>query len=420
MWKDLGLNIPIEEGTYWLNNQVIKGFDVNGNTHNFYRLKVGDDLSISVKKHADYLKSKSFELESWEQTICRLSDRLNDLEQYSLSMLKEHGLNTQSKIIDTSSTGKDSMVKTYLATKAGLKFKTYFNFTTIEVADVFKMAKEFEYEIIMPEKKHGGFYQYIDKYQTIPSRLNRFCCTKYKEDATINLFDKDKDIIFLFGMRNDESQTRSDYLDVWRNHKWNTEHWTGLLPIRHWTDLDIWLYTLREGIRINPKYKKGYDRVGCAIACPNYTKTTWVLDKYWYPTEYNRWHNKLKQDFLANNKWITMNCTIEEYLAGAWTGGILRSEPNEQVISEYSEYSNLDISVSEKYFNKYCSNGCINSKKQPLKIKSRDVLAMNMKLFGIHIEKFQCKKCLMKEFGWSKDDWNDKVKSFKTQGCLLF
>ena len=31
MWHDLKLDIPIQEGTYWLNNQVVKAFDTDGN-----------------------------------------------------------------------------------------------------------------------------------------------------------------------------------------------------------------------------------------------------------------------------------------------------------------------------------------------------------------------------------------------------
>jgi len=45
---------------------------------------------------------------------------------------------------------------------------------------------------------------------------------------------------------------------------------------------------------------------------------------------------------------------------------------------------------------------------------------MNMKMFGRNIEKFKCKKCLMKEFGWTKEDWNKQVEDFKMQGCKLF
>ena len=32
----------------------------------------------------------------------------------------------------------------------------------------------------------------------------------------------------------------------------------------------------------------------------------------------------------------------------------------------------------------------------------------------------KCKKCLMKEMNWTKENWNEQVESFKLQGCKLF
>ena len=113
---------------------------------------------------------------------------------------------------------------------------------------------------------------------------------------------KTKKLLFLFGIRNEESTKRSNYQDVWRNDKWGKRDWIAILPIRKWSELDIWLYILDEEIEINDKYKYGYDRVGCGIACPNYTKYTWVLDKYWYPMLFYRWREILRRDFINNNK----------------------------------------------------------------------------------------------------------------------
>ena len=115
-----------------------------------------------------------------------------------------------------------------------------------------------------------------------------------------------------------------------------------------------------------------------------------------------------------------MNCTVDEYVTKAWTGGVYRDEPTEEVISEFSQYSGLDIPIARKYFNRYCANGCINKRRQPLRIRDRNALAMNMKMFGRNINHFLCKKCLMKEFGWSKSQWDEKVNEFKEQGCQLF
>lgn len=50
----------------------------------------------------------------------------------------------------------------------------------------------------------------------IPSRLNRFCCNYFKESPTIDYFPDDEPLIFLFGMRNQESVRRSGYKDIWK------------------------------------------------------------------------------------------------------------------------------------------------------------------------------------------------------------
>jgi hypothetical protein len=152
--------------------------------------------------------------------------------------------------------------------------------------------------------------------------------------------------------------------------------------------------------------------VGCAVACPFYSKSTWVLDKYWYLKMYVRWHDILDKDFVNNNKALIMNCTQEEYHL-CWNGGTYRDEPTDEVINEFATMNNLNIDIAKKYFNHSC---CECGKR----IKSKEVLAMNMKYFGRQTNKFYCKKDLMKILGLSKEEWEQRVKDFKQQGCQLF
>jgi 3'-phosphoadenosine 5'-phosphosulfate sulfotransferase (PAPS reductase)/FAD synthetase len=403
------------EGYYWLDNQIIKAFDKQGDLHKIMRLKIDDNLNIISKQY----KNNEIKLESWQETINRNKDIIDQREKESLELLSKYK-DTDRLIIDTNSTGKDSMVKTHLAKKAGLKFDTYFNCTTMNVADSNIMAKNNKYKFTYPNKKYKSFYKWRERENIIPSRLNRCCCKYFKEDPTINSFDKKDKLLFLFGMRNDESTNRSGYTDIWVNEKWGKRDWIGLLPIRQWNDLEIWLYIIREGIEINYKYKKGYNRVGCGIVCPNYNKSTWVLDKYWYPSLYKRWKNILREDFLKNYKWISVHCTLEEYLQGAWAGGLLRPEPNEEVIKEFANYKDITEDIAIKYFDKYCINGCKNRRNKPLKIKDKDTLAMNLKMIGRNTEKFMCKKCLIEHLGINEEQWNKYIEEFKQQGCNLF
>ena len=230
----------------------------------------------------------------------------------------------------------------------------------------------------------------------------------------VSQLDHNHPYLMWMGMRNEESNTRSGYQDEWINEQeWGKTCWQGILPIRKWTEMDVWLYTIWKNVPICSKYKKGYARQGCNIACPFYTKSTWVLDKYWYPQAYERWRNILKEDFIANKKWIIMNCTIDEYLTQAWNGGTFRDEPTDEVIQEFAEYTGIDKSVVPQYFNKECCN----CKKR---IKHKQVLSMNLKMHGRGINKFFCKKCLMKEFDWNNEDWDKQIETFKKQGCELF
>ena len=57
MWADLGYELPIEEGRYWLDNNFILGFTHDGNLVKLYKYKVDDDLNISLKPYDDKMKS---------------------------------------------------------------------------------------------------------------------------------------------------------------------------------------------------------------------------------------------------------------------------------------------------------------------------------------------------------------------------
>lgn len=37
----------LKEGYFWLDNQIIKGFDKQGNIHKFYRISISDDLKLA-------------------------------------------------------------------------------------------------------------------------------------------------------------------------------------------------------------------------------------------------------------------------------------------------------------------------------------------------------------------------------------
>jgi phosphoadenosine phosphosulfate reductase len=348
-------------------------------------------------------------LEKWKDTVIRNINIITEREKESVSLIQEcfQKYNEYEPHILTSG-GKDSSVEMYLVRKVKQDTHSYANNTTLDCADTYLHLKTIEnLDIINPKE---GFYQWRERMNFIPTRFARACCDIFKEGAMMDYLDTSKKMVFFLGMRNEESSNRSNYLDYWDNQKWSKE-WKGCLPIRKWTELEIWLYIMYNNIPINEKYKKGYSRVGCAIACPYYTKSTWVLDDYWYPSMRKRWVDILVKDFKENNKAIIMNCTENEYIS-CWNGGTFRAEPTEGVILEFAQNNNLNLEIAEKYFNHICT--CNK------KVKQKEVLAMNMKFFGRNTNQFLCKKCLMKNLDINKEQWIEQVNKFKQQGCELF
>lgn len=69
MWSAKNVALPLFEGYFWLDKQIIKAFDKSGEIHKLYRITVNDDLSISFKK---YPQKRDFQPESWSETAMRI------------------------------------------------------------------------------------------------------------------------------------------------------------------------------------------------------------------------------------------------------------------------------------------------------------------------------------------------------------
>ena len=403
--KDNNIDLELQEGYYWLDRQIIKAYDKQGKIHKVARLKIDDQLNITNTLY----KKENFEIESWEETVERNAEKLAERERetlYTIKLMVNKYVGYEPMILN--STGKDSCVTAHLV-KQIVNAQDVFNNTSLDCADTYKFVKKMDDVMIINPKE--GFYKWVDK-NIIPTRFSRGCCTYFKEGAMKDNLDHHKKYLFFMGMRNEESAQRSGYENEWKNVKWGDMPWQGILPIREWSEEEIWLYIFKMNIPFNTKYKKGYARVGCAIACPFYTKSTWILDKYWYPGMYKRWHDILSNDFIDNDKWTKLNCTFHEYHMN-WNGGLVRPEPNEEVISEFAMVMTLDHVVAAKYFNHTC-------KVCDKKVNKKNDIAMNLKFLGRNIDEFHCKKHLMELLELDKEQWNYYVDTFTKSDCNLF
>ncbi|WP_075810186.1 phosphoadenosine phosphosulfate reductase family protein [Clostridium perfringens] len=404
------------------------------------------------------------------EEIEKHSDRLNTLEEQSIietmcciQYHKDH----EFRLSDSS--GKDSAVCSHIYKKAMKRLNRcdydldFFN-TTNDTADTYLNIKknmrehcEFILEILLDRKPtlkevkelyrekefewihnpQKGWYRWLeeDKNYLLPSIMMRNCCSTYKEGELKKLLDKNKKYVLFLGMRKYESSKRADY-DWYLNdainemylqtkkdkYKLNVpKNWIRFLPIVEWENKDIWLYMIKENIRFNEQYLKGFSRIGCLI-CPYASDYNHILTKYWYPRFQKRWDNVVEKNYDIWRVNKRLKWSLEEWQSGKWKAAtskpqeLIQKKATPERVKELSEMLGISEELARKYFKKECSCG---SKLNPSEV------GMFLKLFGRYegledTRQYLCKKCMCKELGWTTDYYKEKYIGFSEQGCNLF
>ena len=302
--------------------------------------------------------------------------------------------------------GKDSTVASHMSMDICEKYgnvRVLFGNTTNETHYTYRYVKEMygdKLEIANPKE---GFYGWCLKTGIVPSRLTRSCCGIFKEGNIAHYLDEDKKTLQVCGIRRDESKTRSEYTQEKVNTKWGVkqkENWKFYFPIIEFDDLDVWCYILFHTINYNYLYRFGYSRVGCTN-CPYRSEYETELNKHFltYYDEY--WKSILSTIFMRDGLAINMNCTLQEFLDGAWKAGIVREEPTDEVIQEFADFKDISFEQAKKYFK---ANRCSCGKRL-----SKDVIALNMKLLGRNTEGRMCLKCLAEFLGTTKQELKKQI-----------
>lgn len=404
--EQLGIEIPSEAA--WMDRMCIKVIDENNNWHIIYRIKA-EVMKLELKKDNRELLNK-INIKTWNDLILENERHLVELENKSKEIIKKYlGIYSGYRPCVPVSGGKDSAVTHYIVNLI-TKEQTVFSNTSNETHHTYKYINE-NYCDAIKISPDEGFYTFVQRTGFVPTRFGRACCTTQKEMPMIQKLPKDDKILFFMGMRKAESQNRSTYTTEWKNTRWGNRDWQGILPILEWSDIDVLLYMLYREIPFNYLYTIGYGRVGCVNCCFR-SDYELLLNKYFLTPYHDRWQLILENDFIGNKKATTLNCSLEEYKNGAWKAGVVRDEPTEEIINEFSEQQNLNIDIAKKYFNKTCM--CCGKK-----LKSLDI-ALSMKLYGRQITSFKCVKCLGKDFNMTAKELKEKAKEFRSSGCDLF
>lgn len=315
--------------------------------------------------------------------------------------------------------GKDSTVVEHMCgdiCRLYYSTNTLFCNTTNETHHTYRYVLNTYKDNLIIVNPDVGFYNWCKDGMFIPTRFTRGCCTKFKEDSLIEKLKQytDKRVLHITGIRKSESSNRKQYTQIRKGHWRNKDaqnNWDMYLPILDFTDLDVWAYIFCNNLKFNKLYEYGYNRVGCTN-CPYRTDYEIELNRYFLPSYHYRWMNILAEIFVESGTAININCTLEEFINGAWRGGVVRDTPTEEVILDFAKYKQITFDDAKKYFK---ANKCSCGKKI-----SKDVIALNMKLLGRNTNSRMCLKCLSEYLKTTKKELKQQIREFKQQGCRLF
>lgn len=205
------------------------------------------------------------------------------------------------KLVISFSGGKDSTVVADVVTRAlsDPSIVHIFGDTTLEFPTTYEYVSRFRKNNPMAivktaKNKEQDFYSVCDEIGP-PARMMRWCCTMFKTGPitkVLNSMFKDSKILTFYGIRKNESASRSKYDRVANGANVKIQKQTVAAPIFYWTDIEVWLYMLAEDVDFNDAYRLGYDRVGC-WCCPNNTIRSQLLAKVYMPDRAKKWRDYL-------------------------------------------------------------------------------------------------------------------------------
>jgi phosphoadenosine phosphosulfate reductase len=205
-------------------------------------------------------------------------------------------------IVISFSGGKDSTVTTDLTVRAlsNPSLVHIFGDTTLEFPLTIEYAKRFKENnpkaiFKTAKNKEQDFYKVCEDIGP-PARMLRWCCSMFKTGPitrVLNSLYRDADILTFYGIRKNESVSRSKYNRVENNaESVKIQKQKVASPIFYWKDIDVWLYILGEGIDFNDAYRLGYDRVGC-WCCPNNSERAQFLSRIYMQEQAKKWRKFL-------------------------------------------------------------------------------------------------------------------------------
>lgn len=181
------------------------------------------------------------------------------------------------EIIISVSGGKDSTAALLRYRESGISFRAAFADTGWEAQETYDHLAALEARLGITIHRvgvPGGFPAQALREGILPHGKTAWCTRELKVKPLREFHERvaretDRDTISVVGIRNDESRARAqitrefEYDDRWGGYVWR--------PLLRWTVEDVLAIHHRHGVPVNPLYKMGFSRVGCA-PCRNARK----------------------------------------------------------------------------------------------------------------------------------------------------
>lgn len=370
-------------------------------------------------------------------------DAFDFVQDEAEKFVQKNGAGSEDRIIVSFSGGKDSTATADVVIKAlaNPKITHLFGNTTLEFPMTIDYAERYRKnhplaEFRIAKNTDQNFYE-VCKEIGPPARMMRWCCSMFKTGPITRVLNRkfgDKQILTFYGIRKNESVSRSKYSRVTENTETvKIQKQTVASPIFEWKDLDVWIYLLSEKVDFNDAYRLGYDRVGC-WCCPNNNLRAQFLSRIYMSERSEKWRSFLvdfarqigkpdAEEYVDSGKWKARqggngvaaagdvklkftNCTSEEHskiyqLTRAFDDsflnmlvpfGILAPELGRKLIHETLI---LDVKtkvpiISVQPFNQSGFEHAV--KVRTMNVEKHDDL---QRMIGYQVRKFNaCRKCL--------------------------
>lgn len=370
-------------------------------------------------------------------------DAFDFVQDEAEKFVQKNGAGSENRMIVSFSGGKDSTATADVVIKAlaNPKITHLFGNTTLEFPMTIEYAERYRKnhplaEFRIAKNTDQNFYE-VCKEIGPPARMMRWCCSMFKTGPITRVLNRkfgDKQILTFYGIRKNESVSRSKYSRVTENTETvKIQKQTVASPIFEWKDLDVWLYLLSEKVDFNDAYRLGYDRVGC-WCCPNNNLRAQFLSRIYMSERSEKWRSFIvgfarqigkpdAEEYVDSGKWKARqggngvaaagdvklkftNCTSEEHskiyqLTRAFDDsflnmlvpfGILAPELGRKLIHETLI---LDVKtkvpiISVQPFNQSGFEHAV--KVRTMNVEKHDDL---QRMIGYQVRKFNaCRKCL--------------------------